>query len=594
MHGPWRDARPSFETWTAPIRVLAGFSLVVNLLLLILPVHMTLIYDRVVPSRSVETLIYLTLLALGGLALFGFVEAIRGRIAEKTAQRFDLVTTPMLLVDAVDGAGKASPAAVRDVGIVRRFLASRAHIGLYDLPFAPLFLVLLFLLHPLLGGLTVAGLAALVGIAVLNQRRIAPIARRATALATDAERAAGEALAAQEDARAMGMGAAMLTRWSGAALASAETAGEASEINNGWFGLGRTVRQSLQVLTLAAAAWLVIDGSVSPSLIFVASILSGRALQPIEQLIGSWRMTQEARDAHGRLAAALASIGAPIRRTRLPEPKGIVRLSGIEWSPDPSLSDAPKIVAGVELTLSPGEITVIVGASGSGKSTLARIVAGAIAPTGGSIALDGFVYGQWPGDQRGSAFGYMAQSLRFFKGTIAQNIARFAPDATDAGVIAAAEAAVAHDFVATLPKAYDTMLGGTEAVRLSGGQVQRIALARALYGSPKVIVLDEPNAHLDQRGEQALAEALVKRRAAGATILVVTQRPAILEIADRVFVMQAGRLSPAEIRRAGPGPQAAAGDTRPRAPVAPTGIVPMPSVATLPQRPFSIVEGATP
>lgn len=594
MHGPSREERLSLETWHGPIRVLGGFSLVVNLLLLILPIHMTLIYDRVVPSRSVETLVYLTLLALGGLALFGFVEAVRGRVAEKTAQRFDLVTTPKLLIDAVDGAGKASPALVRDVGTVRRFLASRAHIGLYDLPFAPIFLILLFLLHPLLGGLTVAGLVGLVGIAVLNQRRIAAVAERSAAEQGDAERAAGEALAAQEDARAMGMGAAMLARWSGAALAAAETAAEASEINNGWFGLGRTVRQSLQVLTLAAAAWLVIGGSISPSLIFVASILSGRALQPIEQLIGSWRMMQEARDAHGRIAAALDAIGLPARRTTLPEPRGVVRLSGVEWSPAPGLVNAPKIVAGVDLTLSPGEITVIVGASGSGKSTLARIVAGAIAPTGGTIALDGFAYGQWPSDQRGAAFGYMAQSLRFFKGTIAQNIARFAPDATDAGVIAAAEAAVAHDFVATLPRAYDTMLGGAEAVRLSGGQVQRIALARALYGSPKVIVLDEPNAHLDQRGEQALAEALAKRRAAGATVLVVTQRPAILEIADRVFVMQAGRLAPAEIRRGSPSPRTSPGDAGARAPIAPSGMAPPPGATGPSPRPFSIVEGAAP
>lgn len=532
---------------------LALFSTIVNGLMLVMPIYMTQVYDRILPTRSVETLGYLTLIAGGALALFGLVETLRQTIARKASARYELGVMPRLIEAADEGAAALDPQLVAKPGTVKRFLASSAFVHLFDLPFAPFFLALMFLAHPLLGWLTAAGMGLLVVVALLNDWFSRKASAMAAASQAKAMRNAQDALAVQEDLRAMGMGGAMAERWMGSALESALAGERAGRVNARFFGLTRFVRQALQVAVLGLGAWLVIHGDMSAGLIFAASIVSARALMPIEQVVGSWKAIVEARRAKADIDAVLArAAGAAGSRERLelPATEGRLSASRLAWAAGQG-PDAPRIVNDVTLDVRPGEIVAIVGASGSGKSTLLRLLGGALDPTSGDVRLDGFRLAEWPAATRGRALGYMAQQIMLFEGTVAENIARFDPAATDASIVEAARRAEAHDFIATLPQGYNTRVG-PGGVRLSGGQVQRIALARALFTRPAVLLLDEPNAHLDSVGEDALVKTLISERDERHAVVVVSHRNSVVNIADRVLLMEGGRLRPIA-----PGAQAA-------------------------------------
>jgi ATP-binding cassette subfamily C protein len=519
------------------------FSTAVNILMLSSPIYMMQIYSHVLPGHGFETLIYLTLLIVAALGVYGLMESARSIIAQKLSARYELAASHALLEGGLSSARPAEIAeAVRQAGVVRQALSGRTFLSFYDLPFAPLYFVILFIAHPLLGATAVIGGAVLVALAVLNNRALGDSSDRNSAHQGQAARYAAAALSRSEDVRAMGMAPQMINRWEQQAIAAAAAADDAGTANAYFMGLTRSVRQTIQILMLGLGAYLVLVGQMSAGLIFAASLLSGKALQPIEQLIGSWRHLLLSLEAHRVVTAMLERLGveAETPQVMLPKPIGRLTLENAGFDVPQGLGMAA-LLAEVTLSVEPGEILAVMGPSGAGKSTLARMMAGISAPTAGHVRLDGFDLSQWTPEQRGAATGYLGQDSDLLDGTVAQNIARFAEGVADRDIISAAQRANAHEFIARLPEGYMTRLGAG-GIRLSSGQAQRIGLARALFGDPRLLVLDEPNAHLDSDGERALIDALAAERARSRAIVVVSQRNSVLSVADRVAILEAGRL----------------------------------------------------
>lgn len=520
-----------------------AFSTAANLLMLASPIYMTQVYSHVLPGHGFETLIYLTLLITAALAVYGLMEASRSVIAQKLSARYELAASHALLEGGLssDAPGEIAEA-VRQAGTVRQALSGRTFLSLYDLPFAPLYFLILFFAHPLLGITAMIGGAILVALAALNNRALGDSSERGGAHQAQAARYAAAALSRSEDVRAMGMAPQMIARWEQQALSAAAAADHAGTANAYYMGVTRFVRQTLQILMLGLGAYLVLMGQMSAGLIFAASLLSGKALQPIEQMIGGWRQLLLGVSAHRMVSDTLEKLEgtSQVQQVTLPTATGRLILEGAGFAVEQG-SGKHALLIDVTLGIEPGEIVAVMGPSGAGKSTLARMMAGITSPTSGHVRLDGFDLAQWPTGQRGAATGYLGQNSELLDGTVAQNIARFAEGVDDMAIVTAAQRANAHEFIARLPEGYMTRLG-TGGIRLSGGQAQRIGLARALFGEPRLLVLDEPNAHLDSDGERALLDALVAERARGRAIVIVSQRNSILAVADRVALVREGKL----------------------------------------------------
>lgn len=532
-----------------PLRALFGFSVATNLLLLAAPIHMLQVYDRVLTSRSAETLIYITLIAVLALCAYGVAEAIRGILAQRLSNRFSLDYSDNIFGYLVqDRRGDEDASKIfRDLGTIRQFLASRQFVSLFDLPFAPLFLALMFLLHFTLGLFALAGIVFMVAVALLNNKMTQEARGASNKAKNEATAFSSTVMRRIEDIRAMGLLPAIKTRWGVKTASSLNDADTATSFTSMFYGFSRLIRQSLQVLTMAWGAYLVLQGDMSGGMIFAGTMLLGKALMPVEQLIGNWEGICSARASYDSIIALARRVEDKPDLTTLPEPTGQVKVENLTYNPDATGSRNP-ILDAVSFELEPGSITVAIGPSGAGKSTLARLLVGAIAPTSGAIRLDGFDLEQWPEDQRGRAFGYVPQDIVLFPGTVAENIARLDVQPEDAKIVEAAELAGVHSMVAGLPDGYGTVIG-PGAVPLSGGQRQRIALARAYYTSPSVLILDEPNAHLDEQGEKLLMSSLGTARKAGMTIFVVSQRKSILQIADRVMVVEDGSVKQMQKRK---------------------------------------------
>lgn len=506
--------------------------------------YMLQVFDRVLSSRSLQTLIGLSLLLLAAYALQGFLDGLRSRLLARIGARFDEQVSPAAFAAAqtlplLGFRAEQALQPVRDLDLVRGFLASLGPTALLDMPWLPLFLAGAFILHPWLGWLVVAGGLVIVLLTVLTEVRsreaskaqlTSAVARQAIA---DASRRNAEAVTA------MGMAPAFQRKWRELNQRHLRDWLSASDATSGIGAFAKVFRMVLQSAVLGLGAYLAMKGEISGGAMIAASIMTSRALAPIEIAVAHWKGFVAARQGLKRLRQVLDSPAfAESARTSLPPPRH-------ELSADGLIVAAPgrqaPILHGVSLSLKAGQGLGIIGPSASGKSTLVRALVGVWRPLKGEVRLDGAALGQWEPGELGRHIGYLPQDIELFEGTVAQNIARFDPDARDEAIVAAAQAAGAHELILRLEQGYDTRIGEA-GMSLSGGQRQRIGLARALYGEPFLTVLDEPNSNLDHDGDEALTRAIRKVRERGGIVVVVTHRQTAIAGVDHVAMMAEGRI----------------------------------------------------
>jgi PrtD family type I secretion system ABC transporter len=524
-----------------PLLHAAVLSLFVNLLLLAPALFMLQVFDRVLASQSGETL---SMLALGvgiALALMLVLDILRSRLQGVAGNLLGeslspLVARLMVAQGALRG-GRAPAEGLRDVGTLRGLFSSQGLLALFDLPWVPVYVAVIWLAHPWLGVAAAAVALLMCGLALLTdwltRRDIEAVLRASAGATRDLE----ASMANAEVAQALGMTDALLARWRRRSAEVHRLHAPAARRSVALAALTRAVRQGVQAGMLALGAWLVINGEASAGVMIATTTLVGRALAPVEQLVGSWRMLVEARLAGRRLAELMAAADAEPERMALPAPQGALVAQHLVFR---AAHSDRVILAGVSLALAAGESLAVVGASGAGKSTLVRLLTGVWQPAAGSVRLDGAELSQWSRAALGPHIGYMPQDVQLFAGTVAENIARMG-DVDAEAVVAAAELARCHEMILALPEGYDTAVDPASAL-LSPGQRQRIALARALYREPRLVILDEPNANLDGAGEQALAQTLAALRGR-ATVIVVTHRPALVAHVDKMLVLDAGRVT---------------------------------------------------
>jgi PrtD family type I secretion system ABC transporter len=522
------------------IVVLAIFSFAINVLLLASPLYMLQVYDRVLVTGRVETLIMLTLLIGVALLCLGLLDTMRANLMVRMGGWLNARLGPMLLSTSVRArlmGDTSGGQALRDLSQVQSFVASQGLTMFLDAPWTPIFLLLIWMLHPMLGMLAIAATVLLLGLSVLNELLTRNLTLTATSANITTQMHAETAIRNAEVVRAMGMLPALTERWNSGNQSALDATRRAAERSALVVGLTKFMRYFVQSAILGLGAYLVLSGNVSGGAMIASSILLGRALAPVEQAMGNWRNFVAARAAYGRLKTRLEQVPQEPQRIRLPEPYGNLRLDNVSLTAPGSR--AP-ILDRVSMRVAPGEAVAIIGPSAGGKSTLCRIMTGVTPPSSGEVRLDGSELFHWDPIQLGSRIGYLPQDVELFPGTVRENIARMG-EVDDAKVIRAAMLSHAHDFVRALPQGYDTQIGDGGS-RLSGGQRQLIGLARAVFGDPCLIILDEPNASLDQAGEMALAAAINQLKAQGAGIVIVGHRPSTLSCVDRIVFLRNGRI----------------------------------------------------
>jgi len=545
---PLRPVESSLHRFVRPHLMWAlGFSLVINLALLTPSLFMLQVYDRVLVTRSVETLVMLLLLAGVSLAVFGALDQVRTRLLTMLGMSLERRYGPGLLGQLIVANARQSSVeladGLKDLSSVRTFLSGPGVVALFDTPWALVYLVIIALFDPRLGALATLAALVLLTLTWANNRLV----RQGLSQIQDASRAtarwADRCMQNAEVVTALGMGEAMTQRWAAQSISVQDATLAATSLSGKLAAVSRTARQAVQVLMLSAGAWLVIREGATPGVMIATTIILGRALAPVEQLIGGWQSLAEARMAHRRLQTLLDRPVEGEVATALPPPTG--RLD-VEMLGHASAQTGRVLLRQVSFKAEPGELVAVVGGSGAGKTTLARLLVGVLKASGGTVRLDGADIRQYDPRLLGAALGYLPQDVELFAGTVAENIARFT--STDSSrIVAAAQAAGAHELILRFPSGYDTPVG--EGGRLlSGGQRQRVALARALFGDPALVVLDEPDASLDSEGEDALVAALQRLRARGATVVAVTQRRRLLSVADRVLVLRDGAVERTAVR----------------------------------------------
>ncbi|RVH12008.1 type I secretion system permease/ATPase [Sinorhizobium meliloti] len=518
-------------------------SALVNLLYLTGSFFMLEVYDRILPSRSIPSLIALSLLALLLYAFQGAFELIRGRMLVRIAGALDeslngriyraIVKAPLKLRMQGDGLQ-----ALRDFDQVRSFLSGVGPAALFDLPWLPFYIAICFLFHPVIGLIAIIGGLILTLLTYLTNRGTQAPAKKASEAGGLRNVFAQASQRNAEVVHAMGMSARLTALWERRNTEFRDENRRTSDIGNGYGALSKVFRMALQSGVLAAGAVLVIRGEASPGIIIAGSILTARALAPVELAIGNWRGLVAARQSWQRLKELLKALPEADAPLKLPDPHERLTVEGLASGPPAAQR---LVVSDVNFTVRAGGAVGVIGPSASGKSSLARAILGIWPAYRGSVRLDGAALDQWDSDALGKHVGYLPQDVELFAGTIAQNICRFAEDATSEAIVAAAKAARVNDLILRLPNGYDTEIGDG-GMTLSAGQRQRVALARALYGDPFLVVLDEPNSNLDAEGEQALSEAIMSVRSRGGIVIVVAHRPSALASVDLVLMMNEGRM----------------------------------------------------
>jgi len=540
-----RGLRGALRTCRSHLLGFGIFSGLLNLLFIVPMLYMLQVYDRVVPTRGGGTLLVLTAVLLGGLATLAIIDWVRSRLLVRASLRLEhelaapLLGAMLAKTDRTMDAVARQP--MRDFDTLRQTLTGPTLLALCDAPWAPIYIIISTIIHPALGLLGLVGGGTLAAVAWLNERATGNGLRGATEAAHRAYASQEQVVASAENVRALGMRDAMVQRHVGERIAMLALQTRAGFSSGSYLAASKFLRLTLQSLALGLGAWLAIDNRISAGGIFAASFLAGRALQPIEQLLTAWPSLVRAGGAYRKLSDLLHSAAPSVAPTVLPSPTGQVRAEQVTVG----RSAETRILTNVSVNLEPGEVVTVVGPSGAGKSTLIRVLAGALRPDAGLVRIDGARFADWDPDRIGAFIGYLPQSLSLFAGTVKENIARFSTD-RDAGkideqVVAAAQGALAHDMILQLPNGYDTLLGW-EGQGLSAGQAQRIALARALFRDPPILLLDEPNSHLDAEGEAQLLKTITAAKARGAATAIIAHRLSVLSVSDKILVMRDGRV----------------------------------------------------
>ncbi|MBS1302134.1 type I secretion system permease/ATPase [Loktanella sp. SALINAS62] len=522
-------------------RVVLVFSLFVNLLMLTAPFYMLNVYDRVLGSRSLETLVALSVLATFLFGIMGVLDHARGLIMARVAARFQMrldrrVFMATLRAQAQSRGGPTAHFGPHDLDKVQRGLTSPGFAALFDLPWVPLFLLGIFIFHPGLALLALGGGAVLVGAAFANHVVIRGPLDRLHDATRIADRLHHQTRASRDTIVALGMQEASVNRWQTARAAALDATMATVDIRTGFTTFIKTFRLFIQTAMLGLGAFLVLRGVLTPGAMIAASVLMGRALAPVEQIVSQWALLSQAREGWRNLTVLLANTPLPATRTTLPKPLGRICVDQITVVPPGQRQAAVRMIS---FDLAPGQALGVIGPSGAGKSALAYALTGIWAPAGGVIRLDGATLDQYDPDFLGQHIGYLPQRVQLSDGTIRDNIARMSVKPDDAAVIAAARAAGAHDMILSLPDGYDTDVTAQDG-GLSGGQIQRIGLARALYGDPVMLVFDEPDSNLDNAGSVALTNAIRMAKADGKSIVIMAHRPAAIQDCDLLLMLENG------------------------------------------------------
>ena len=535
------EIREIYQASRSTLVSAAVFSSLVNILMLTGPIFMLQVYDRVLASGSVPTLITLVIVLTGAYFYYGFLEYLRARLMVRLGRRveekmrsrvFDAVTTHALR--RTPGVGSQP---LNDLATIRQYLSGQGPFAFFDMPWMPFYLGIIFLMHWMLGAAALAAAVAIFTLAVFSERATRGPLQEATKATVKASIMTDEGRRNTEALHSLGMVGVMRQRW----VEVQQTALDHQTIANdagGMLGaISRVLRLFVQSGILGLGAYLAILGEITPGAMIAASIIMSRALAPVEQAVANWQQFLSFRKARERLTQVLRSVPIGNDKMPLPAPRGalavenlIVQLPGVE----------KPLLQGISFTVEPGEGIGVIGPTGAGKSTLARALVGIIPPTRGHIRLDGATLDQRAPDDLGRQIGYLPQDVQLFDGTAAQNISRFQPDADPDAIVAAAKLANVHDLIMRLPDGYNTQLGENGA-RLSTGQRQRVALARALYGDPVLFVLDEPNSALDAEGEAALDFAIRQAMQRGAAVVVIAHRPSALAAIPKMLVLSDGK-----------------------------------------------------
>nr|WP_282567999.1 type I secretion system permease/ATPase [Devosia oryzisoli] len=522
------------------LAAVAVFSFFQNILLLAAPLYMLQVYDRVLTSRSVDTLIFLTLALALALATLATLELVRGRILGRLANWIDASLSAKLYSRGVQNRLRGMPYGVEalgDLATLKGFITSQGMTALFDLPWTPVFIFGAYVLHPYLGHLALGSIGLLLVLGICGEMITRRKIERVNALSTTARRDAEAAVQNAEVVEAMGMMGALAAKWDARSDEALEVQSRLTRRTTTLGAITKFVRLLMQSLGLGLGAWLVIQQEATGGVMIAASIMLTRAAGPIEQVIGAWKSVVTMRSVLARLRHIDRE---PLYRAEtmpLPPPVGDLAVEAVSYVPVAGMQPVLKDIC---FAIEAGESLAIIGASGSGKSSLARLLAGAVRPTRGTVRLDRADLFTWPREQVGSFVGYLPQDVELFAGSVAENIARFG-QASSEQIVAAARVAGVHDLVLSMPQGYDTEIG-LGGQHLSGGQKQRIALARAVFGQPRLVILDEPNSNLDTQGEAALVHALAALRAALCTTVIITHRPSLVAKVDKVMVLNQGSI----------------------------------------------------
>lgn len=515
-----------------------GFSAAMSILALTTSFYMLQVYDRVLSSRSEETLLLLTIMAFVAIAVFATLDSLRTRILARAGIRTaDLIAGDALramVATTSRNGGRDIRFGLRDIETVRNFIASPGFTALMDAPFVIVYLVVLTLLHPIFLAIVLLGGAILVTIALVSQRTTDPVLARGIGLSMRAHAFAEGGLRNADVLEGMGMSPVFAARWRRGWVESLRVMTAASDRDSKLSSLSKAVRMLIQITLLGAGAMLILDFRATGGIMIGASIIGARALAPIETIVSSWKNLVAVRLAWQRIGTLMREAPRREEGMALPPPAGRLQAAGVQY-----ITPAARqtILAGIDFEIAPGESLGIIGPSGSGKSTLLRLLVGAWPCTTGNVRLDGADIYVWPRAELGGHIGYLPQDVELFSGTVQENIARMG-EGDPQTIVRAAMRAHAHEMILSLPKGYDTEIG-ENGHDLSGGQAQRIGIARAFYGDPRLVVLDEPNANLDSAGEDALMTAIGELKAQGVTVVIVAHRPSILAAVDKMLVLRA-------------------------------------------------------